>query len=94
MRLTRRRAAPTRLVLARGVAASAVEDGTTLLDPRGTLLHLNTTATVMLDVLLADGQDAAAAATRRRFGITEDTARADVARLLTELLDRKLVRWV
>jgi hypothetical protein len=27
MRLIRRRSAPTRLVLARGVAASAVEDG-------------------------------------------------------------------
>jgi hypothetical protein len=44
--------------------------------------------------LLADGQAAAAAAARRRFGITEDAARADVARLLMELLNRKLVRWV
>ncbi|MGW4528406.1 PqqD family protein [Amycolatopsis sp. NPDC004378] len=93
MCLIRRKPARTALVLARGVEATSVEDGMMLVDRRGRLLHLNTTAAVMLDALLAGGLEAAATAVCRRFEITEDTARADAARLLTQLLDRKLVRW-
>ncbi|WP_236788004.1 PqqD family protein [Amycolatopsis sp. GM8] len=93
MRLIRRNPARSALVLARGVAATPVGDGTMLVDRRGTLLHLNTTAAVMLDALLAGGLDAAATAAHQRFEITEDTARADAVRLLAQLLDRKLVRW-
>ncbi|WP_158894273.1 PqqD family peptide modification chaperone [Amycolatopsis anabasis] len=94
MRLIRRdRKRPASLVLARGVRVTPVDDGHTVLDPRGRVLHLNLSAAVMLDALLAGGTDTAVAAVRARFGVPEDVARADVVRLLGQLVEYKLVRW-
>lgn len=87
------RSSDSALLLVRGVQVTPVDDGCLLLDPRGRVLHLNLSAAVMMDALLIGGLDAAVTATRRRFGIAEETARADVTRLLIELRDRKLVRW-
>ncbi|GAB3500204.1 PqqD family protein [Amycolatopsis cihanbeyliensis] len=94
MRLIRRgRTAPMSVVPGRGVRVTRVDDGYTLIDARGRVLHLNITAAVMLDALVVGGLDGAVSATRERFGVGEDTARADAARLLRDLLDRKVVRW-
>ncbi|TWE11182.1 PqqD family peptide modification chaperone [Prauserella muralis] len=91
---SRRRCRPDEpLRLGRAVTTAPVSDGVMLIDERrGHTVHLNATAALMLRALLTGGHDNAVTVVRGRFGVTEDTARHDLDRLLRELTRRRLVR--
>ncbi|MGB6165700.1 MAG: PqqD family peptide modification chaperone [Pseudonocardiaceae bacterium] len=85
-------ARPTSVALVRAVSSTVVTDGLALLDERrGTIYHLNHTATAALSALIDGGYEAAVTALCRRYAITEDTARRDVTRFLDELRACRLV---
>ena len=85
-------ATPTSVSLARAVSATAVADGTALLDERrGLIYHLNHTGATVLSALLDGGGDAAVTALCARYAVSADAAQCDVTRLLDELHAHHLV---
>lgn len=74
------------------LAWQAVGPETVVVDlVRGRSLGLNATGGLVWGLLGEHDEGQIAAEVARRFGIGEDEARADVARLLAALLDRGLV---
>ncbi|MEU2059597.1 lasso peptide biosynthesis PqqD family chaperone [Streptomyces sp. NPDC013455] len=69
------------------VSTAKTEYGTVLLDQRsGEYWELNPTATLVVDTLMAGGdEEAAAAAITEAFDVTADRARADVDALVEQL---------
>lgn len=92
--LRRRRDHPS-LRLRRGVRTAALnDDGLAVIEARGSVLHLNATAQVILSALLAGhGIATTAAQFAEQFGVSEHAAHADVLAVVSELTSRNVVRW-
>jgi len=90
----RRPRRPQTLRLRRGVRIGPREDGLAVISPRGTVLHLDHIAALMLRTLL-DGHGVTATAARlaEQFHVPQQTVHTDVLGVIAELTRRKVVYW-
>jgi hypothetical protein len=75
-----------------GVVTTANGDGMTLVNAAGAVFTLGPSGRAAVEALRAGGVGASLAALRRRYGLAEDTAAADLARLLAQMHAAKLIR--
>lgn len=74
-----------------GVAVTANDDGMTLVNAAGDLFTLGRSGRATIEALRAGGVGAALAVLHRRYGLNDETAAADLARLLDQMNKAKLI---